>query len=175
MDWGPYDIASIMELFQPVAVTITHAWIARPITDVDPQDIVLETEQHVASTLVLHLLNGKKLPLNYERSACTHGSSRNVVEIEGTTGALTWDWLTREGQVTQSIDHDGRVQTSSGSFPDQSLLGPHDKPLHFFLKAVLGEPSPAILGRQALFNFQCLRAIYDVAESGQPITLARDS
>jgi predicted dehydrogenase len=171
MDWGPYDIAALMELFRPIKISIASAWLARPVTEVDPIDIPLETEQHFAAQLILHLTTGQKLPVTYERSACTHGASRNMVEIEGTTGSVAWDWPGSEGRVTHAFDHNGQIQTESDKHPDLSGLHPHDKPLHFFLKAVRGESSPAIIGRQAIFNFACLGAIYTAAKTLQPQTV----
>ena len=36
-----------------------------------------------------------------------------------------------------------------------------------------GEPSPAVVNERAVFNFECLRAIYDCAASGRSQTVER--
>ena len=35
MDWGPYDIAALTEVFQPVKMTVSSASLARPVTGAD--------------------------------------------------------------------------------------------------------------------------------------------
>jgi predicted dehydrogenase len=171
MDWGPYDMACLMDVFRPQRITVVSAWIARPETGVDPTDVPLQTEQHFSARLILHLPTDQKLPVNYERAACTHGGDRSIVEIEGTRGAVKWDWSGSGGSVTRSFDREGKVESESGDYPDQSGLHPHDKPFIFFRKAIRGENSPAIIGSQAVFNFTCIRAIYAVAETMQPQTV----
>jgi len=171
MDWGPYDMAALMDIFRPLRMTVVSAWIARPVTEIDSTDFPLETEQHVGARLLLHLPTGQKLPVTYERAACTHGGDRSIIEIEGTRGAVKWDWAGGEGVVTRSFDREGKVQMESCAYPDQSGLHPHDKPLVFFRGAVRGENTPAIVGPQAIFNFACLRAIYAAAETMEPRTV----
>jgi predicted dehydrogenase len=171
MDWGPYDMAALTDVLRPQRITVLSSWIARPETGIDPTDIQLQTEQHVGARLILHLPTGQKLPVNYERAACTHGGDRSIVEIEGTRGAVKWDWAGSGGSVTRSFDRDGKVESESGDYPDMSGLHPHDKPFIFFRKAIRGDNSPAIIGPQAVFNFSCIRAIYAAAETMEPRTV----
>lgn len=171
MDWGPYDIAALVDLFRPIRVGVSGAWIARPITETDPADVVLETEQHVAATLKLELSDGRKIPVTYERAVCTHGHETSVVEVEGTLGAARWDWLGNEGQVSHAFDVKGNVQSLESLHPEQSGLSPHDRPLHHFRNAIRGQPSAALINEAALFNFSCLRGIYDAARSQKPVSI----
>ena len=168
MDWGPYDIASMVDLFRPRAIAIATAWIVRPITQIDPTDIKLQTEQHFAAAMTLELNDGRKIPVSYERAVCTHGHEISMVEVEGTLGAARWDWLGTEGKVSRTLDVNGKLETRESMYPDETGLIWSDRPVHHFLKAVRGEPSPALIDERALFNFSCLRAIYDAARTGQP-------
>jgi hypothetical protein len=47
-------------------------------------------------------------------------------------------------------------------------------PLLSTLELLAGRPNRALAGGDALFQISTLRAIYDVAESGKPVTLRRD-
>lgn len=169
MDWGPYDIACLVNSFRPERIEVCHAWMARPLTAADPADFTSDTEQHVGASLVMH--RGGCMPVNvtYERSACTHGEEYARVEFEGTTGAVRWDWLGGEGRVMHSSDKNGLVHTTTSLHPDSSGLGAHDKPLGFFYASVFQYlPTPALVNEYALFNFAVIRAIYDACAGGRP-------
>ena len=167
MDWGTYDFAALIELLEPARMDVLSAWMATPKTGADPADIQLTTEQHVSASLNLHRRDGKVIPVTYERAACTQGHETNVIEVEGDRGAVSWDWL-GGGKVRHSRDVDGKVETMTSDHPDAGDLGPHDKPLVFFHRHLTGADSPAIVNEQALFNFSCLRALYDAATTGKP-------
>jgi predicted dehydrogenase len=170
MDWGPYDFAAMSELLEPVRVDVCSAWIARPETAADPKDIELKTSQHASASLVFYLADGRTIPVTYERAACTHGHETNDIEIEGTRGAVRWDWL-GGGKVHLSKDVAAKVQKTTTQHPDSDGLGPHDKPIIFFHRHVHGQSSPAIVNERAVFNFSCIRAIYDAAATGEPQAL----
>ena len=128
MDWGPYDIASMVDLFRPRAIAIATAWIARPITQIDPTDIKLETEQHFAAAMTLELNDGRRIPVSYERAVCTHGHEISMVEVEGTLGAARWDWLGTEGKVSRTLDVNGKLETRESMYPDETgLIWPIDR------------------------------------------------
>jgi predicted dehydrogenase len=170
MDWAPYDFAAITELFEPVRLDVKSAWFATPATGADPSDFKLCTEHHAAASMVLHRREGTTIPITYERAGCTHGEERFGPQIEGTHGAVKWDWL-GGGKLHHSRDVGGKVETTTSEHPDAPDLGPHDKPLVYFHRRVTGQPSPAILNEQAMFNFSCIRAIYDAAATSEPQTV----
>jgi hypothetical protein len=168
MDWGPYDAAVLEEALAPDAVTVDHAWTARPETAVDP-DVTNDVEQHVGAAMRVHREAGD-FPLRYERAACTHGDAGSTYRIEGTAGAITWEWQTGgggEAAVTVTRDVDGSVESEATTY---ELDGPgvHEKPLVYFDRVVRGESAPIATGRDALFRFDLLRTIYDAAERGDP-------
>ncbi len=171
MDWGPYDFAAMIELLEPVRLDVRSAWLARPKTAADPVDIDPKTEQHAAD-LLFHCRDGRKIPVTYERSACIHGHESSMVELEGDRGAVRWDWL-GGGKVEHSFDESGKLLSRTTQHPDPGSLGPHDKPIVFFHRRVIGQSAPAIVNEQALFNFSCLRAIYDAARTGQCQTVVQ--
>lgn len=170
MDWGPYDVAAINDLLDPVETTVVSAWLANPVTTIDPVLPHPAVEQHAAAVLRCRLRDGAVVHVTYERAACTHGEARSVVELEGSHGAVTWDWLmlAGEGEVVCRRDHAGHVTSTVTGCDHREGVPFHHKPLTFFYRVLQGETAPAILGEQARFNFACLRAVYDCARSGQP-------
>ena len=87
MDWGPYEFATLEDLLDPASVDVKHAWTAQPETDVDPGDVPFDVETHGGATLV-YRNDERDVQVTYERASGTHGSERNVTEIEGTKGAI---------------------------------------------------------------------------------------
>jgi len=173
MDWGPYDIACMVDVIQPEKVEVRHAWMARPLTAIDPPDVSLDTEQHFGASLVMHPRIGTPVNVTYERAACTHGEEYAHVEFQGNRGAVRWDWLGGKGNLTLSTDQAGQVQSTTTAHPDSSGLGAHDKPLVYFHTHVAQrQPSFALLDEHALFNFAIIRAIYETVSSGQPQSVA---
>jgi predicted dehydrogenase len=120
---------------------------------------------------------GAPVAVTYERAACTHGEARSAVEIEGTDGALTWDWLDWQGpgNVHLTTDAAGRPVTETKVVPVDPQITGHDRPLLHLRDAIAGRPTVAVLNEQALFNFSCIRAIYDCAETGRPQQVMRDA
>ena len=173
MDWGPYDFSGLNEVLEPVRVDVLGAWAATPVTDIDPTDTPYNVEAHGGATLRFTRDDGSTCHVTYERASCTHGAERFVIEIEGTRGAVTWDWLMpgATGDVRYSFDEGGQLKTRVTTFAADRHLGPHDKPLVYFHRRVTGEPSPAVIDEQAVFNFSCFRAVLDSADTGQPQTI----
>lgn len=175
IDWGPYDVAAINDLLDPVETTVVDAWLANPATAIDPVLPHPAVEQHAAAALRCRLRDGAVVHVTYERAACTHGEARSVVELEGSHGAVTWDWLmlAGEGEVVHRCDHAGHVTSTIVGCDNREGVPFHHKPLTFFYRVLQGETAPAILGEQARFNFACLRALYDCAATGQPQTVQK--
>ncbi|HTG67628.1 MAG TPA: Gfo/Idh/MocA family oxidoreductase [Candidatus Udaeobacter sp.] len=169
MDWGPYDIASLTEVLQPVKVEVLHAWMTDPKTEHPlAAGVLSDVEQHVGATMKFHLPGGGVVPVHYERAACCHGEERSVTEIEGTEGALEWDWLCLdgEGDLIRHYDVNGEPAVSRVRVAN-APLGMMDKPIVYFLQAVAGQASSAIVNEQAVFNFNILSSIYDCIRTGE--------
>lgn len=174
MDWSPYDLTTLNHVLDPVRVEVLAAWTANPETALDlAPGTVFDTEQHVGASLRYHRADGQVVDVAFERAACTHGGERAAVEIEGSRGAVEWDWLDWEGggRLSLSHDQDGEAVTETARLGPGSPLHPHHRPLVFFAERIAGRPSPAVVDDRALFNFACLRAIYDCAASGRPQTV----
>ena len=93
MDRGPYDFTLLNDLLQPVRVDVLDAWMASPTTALSlPQGTLFNIEEHVGATLRYHLSDSTMVMVNYERSTCTHGEEQSIAEIEGTRGAVNWDY-----------------------------------------------------------------------------------
>ena len=176
MDRAPYEFSMLNDLLQPVRVDILSAWLANPTTALHlPSATIFDVEQHAGATLRYYLRDGSTFMMNYERASCTHSEGRSSIELEGLKGTLRWQWpkLGSTPSLTHIYDSDGMVESKTLSFPfpgsDAVRIG--DKPLHYFYQRMIGQPSPAIVNKQAIFNFSCVRGIYDCALSDQPQTV----
>ena len=168
MDWGAYDFATINDVIRPIKVEVLHAWIAPPVENAQtPEGVILDVEFHAGATMIYHREDGISIPVSYERGHPAYGNNKTEFEFQGTKGFAELNWLgdglkryfDQEGKV---VSEDITCQSNEG---DPSML---ERPVSYFYKAVNGYTSPAILNEQAVFNFSCLRAVYDCAETGQP-------
>lgn len=170
MDWGPYDIATLTDLFAPREITVAAAAVSRPRTSADPGDVVFDVETAAAAALVLRHADGDLL-VDYERASATHGEEVFRAELEGTLGSLRWTPFDSRADVI--------LRTDEGEGPVERVVEPEprapftifDYPLKHFVDAVRGRPSRALLGRDAVDAFRWIRTVYDVAESGAPRTI----
>lgn len=174
MDWSPYDVTTLNHVLAPVRIDVLAAWTENPETRLDlPAGVVADVEQHVAASLRYTLPDGSTPHVTFERAACTHGAERSTVELEGTRGAVAWDWLDWIGEASVSVSRDGdgelRTETTTPESIDDLFV--HHRPLVHFARAVQGEPSHAVLNELAVFNVATLHAIYAAAETGQPQTV----
>lgn len=176
MDRAPYEFSVINDLFQPIRVDVLHAWMANPTTALHlPAETVFDVEQHAGATLRYFLADGSTFNMSYERASCTHSEERSSIELEGLKGTVRWNWpkLGTSFALTSSYDVDGLLESKTVTFPAPSASAMRfgDKPLHYFYQRLLGHASLAVVNEQALFNFSCMRALYDCVLSGQPQTV----
>jgi predicted dehydrogenase len=178
MDRAPYEFTVLNDLFQPVRIEVLAAWLANPVTALHlPADTVFDVEQQAGATLRYHLADGSSFLLNYERASATHSEPHSIIEIEGVKGTLRWGWPGRGRPLTLThhYDYEGLVESKTTSFlwPGEDTIRFGDKPLFYFYQRMLNQPSSAVVNEQAVFNFSCIRAIYDCASTGQPQTIDR--
>jgi predicted dehydrogenase len=176
MDRAPYEFTVLNDLFQPERVEVLSAWTANPTTALHlPPETTFDVEQQAGAMLRYHLAGGKTFMLTYERASCTHSDAVSQVEIEGLEGAVRWHWPLPHFNMalTHSYDRNGLIESKTVSLPppgpDEVKVGA--KPLAYFYRRMVGQPSAAVVNEQALFNFACVRGIYDCAQSGQPQTI----
>jgi predicted dehydrogenase len=177
MDRAPYEFSVLNDLFQPKRVEVLGAWTANPTTVLHlPSETVFDVEQQAGAMLRYHLADGKTFMLTYERASCTHSDNQSLMEIEGLEGSMRWSWpMPRVNMtLTHSYDRDGLVESKTVSFlpPGPDAIKFSEKPLAYFYRRMVGQPSSAVVNEQALFNFSCVRGIYDCAQSGQPQVIA---
>lgn len=173
MDRAPYEFTTLNDLLRPERVEVLAAWLANPTTALHlSAGTLFDVEQHAGATLRYTLSDGSQVMMDYERASGTHSAEQSVVEITGLEGSMRWTWpLSRQRPIlTYTYDRDGVSESKTVSFPPPPAhaLRFGDKPLVYFYRRARGEPSPAVVDEQAVFNFSCLRAIYDCAFSGQP-------
>jgi predicted dehydrogenase len=165
MDWGPYDFAVLNDVFNPSSIDVLGSWVGKPETEADPTDVVYDVEGHVGA-MMKYNLQDKSIMVHYERASCTHGKAYHLVEIEGTKGSIEWSPYFEGDKVICRYDKDGEVVTEEKEIPNDSNIGFMDHPLHFFYNNVKGDASKAITNEQAHFNFSCLQALYNCADTG---------
>lgn len=168
MDWGPYDFSVLNDLLAPVSVEVAAAWMSKPLTEADPDDTVYDVEGHAGAMLNYRLSDGNPVWIQYERASCTHGEAYHHVEIEGTLGAVRWSPYFESDSVVFTRDRNGEPVSSESLAANESEFGFMDHPVYYFWKKIKGEPSQAVVNEQAVFNFRCLQAIYDCADTGTP-------
>ncbi|UVI33207.1 Gfo/Idh/MocA family protein [Paenibacillus spongiae] len=168
MDWGPYDFSVINDLLKPKNVDVTAAWTSKPQTHIDPVDTVYDVEGHVGAMLKYELSDGKPVWVHYERASCTHGEAYYHVEIEGTLGAVRWSPYFETDKIVFTRDNNGEVESIESDGTNHNKFNAMDHPVYFFYRKVKGLESQAVVNDQAVFNFLCLQAIYDCAETGVP-------
>jgi predicted dehydrogenase len=175
MDRAPYEFGVLNDLLMPTRVEVLSAWLANPITAGMSSASERDVEQHAGASLRYHLADGTDCMLIYERASGTHSEAQSCVEITGLKGSIRWVWPHGfiSNTLTHTYDCDGRVESKTISFPrpDPDDLRFGEKPLYYFYQYLQHQPSSAIVNEQALFNFSCIRAIYDCASSGQPQTV----
>lgn len=173
MDWGAYDFATINDVIKPIKVEVLHAWIAPTAENVQtPVGVIFDVEFHAGATMIYHRQDGTSMPVSYERGHPAYGNNKTEFEFQGTKGYAELNWL-GDG-LKRYFNQDGKVVSEDipcqPNVGDPSML---ERPVNYFYKAVNGYPSPSILDEQAVFNFSCLRAIYDCAETGQLQTVIK--
>ncbi|WP_054027341.1 Gfo/Idh/MocA family protein [Bacillus sp. FJAT-28004] len=173
MDWGPYDFTVINDLLSPASIEVAAAWTSKPQTEADPVDTIYDVEGHVGAMLSYRLNDSSKVTVQYERASCTHGEAYHHVEIEGTLGAVRWSPYFESDNVVYTCDKNGEPLSSESLAANESEFGFMDHPVLFFVRKVRGDVSQAVVNEQAVFNFSCLQAIYDCAESGKPQRIER--
>lgn len=177
MDRAPYEFTMLNSLFQPQRVDILSGWMANPTTALHlPPETIFDVEQEAGATLRYHLADGKTFIMTYERSSCTHSEIQAYVEVEGLKGSMRWTLPMPRINIalTHSYDNNGLVESKTLSFlpPGSHTLKFSEKPLVYFYRHMVGQPSSAVVNEQALFNFSCMRGIYDYVQSGQPQTIS---
>lgn len=174
MNWGNYDFGTLNYVLEPAEVTVDHAWTATPETDHDlPDDVTYDVEQH-AGAAMRYRARGEEIAVQYERSDCTHGEPRAFFEIEGTEGAVRWNWKDFEDPVSLTFQYDeGNEPREEERTYEVDDLPSGARPVVFFDRRIRGESAPIAINEQAAFNFACIRSIYEVADTGDPTTVVR--
>lgn len=175
MDWGPYDLATILDLLGARTVTVVSAWTTAPTTwtDLEP-GTVNDVEQHVGAQLRVTREDGVDVVVDYERAACVHGPEEAVFRLEGSQASAQWDWLNLDGTsdvIIWSDDH-GAPVVRTDTVTQHTDYGHHDRPIRGMRAALDGTAAEMMRADRAAFAFRVLRAIYDVSGGarGEEIT-----
>jgi len=180
MDWGPYDFAVRVSLFDLVRVTVSDALCEQPAVPTQlPPGTVFDVETQAVASLVFEAREGGRVLVRYERTSATHGEPCDQSCIYGTEGFLRWDWLPftenprllrrrttgqtppeeTVGQVRPSLDRHGWMQA----------------PLREFNRYLRGDPGACgLFDAQAFRPFLILQAVYEAAASRRSVSVEFD-
>lgn len=175
LDWGVYDLTTLFDVVRPIKVVVQTAWIAAPTTALDPKDVPFDVESHAGASLLVTLEDGQVFSLAYERGNGLHGQERDIMELDGATAGIAWNWVgfqhDRVMSLTTHTDTEGRAVSTTERFELGTADTWNSTPLHSFVDLVQGRPSLALTPQRLRFNFACITALYDVAASGTPKTI----
>ena len=174
MDWGAYDFTALGDVLKPVKVEVLHAWMAPPAENAQLlQGAVLDVEFHAGAAMLYHRADGSAVPVSFERGHPAYGKAMELFEFQGTQGTAELNWL--QGGLKHYFYRGGEVVSEDVPCePGENAPAMLQRPLCYFYDAVNGHPSPAALNEQAVFNFNCLRAVYDCAKNGRPQTVIKE-
>lgn len=180
-DWGVYDLTMFFDVLRPVAATIHHAWLATPATGTDPSEVPISVETHAGAAMTLTLEDGTIVPFDYERASGFHGGPQATINVDGTAGGLTWEWVptfdykdqvdeVEEGfKFVHYVDVDGTVDAKEEKFPAFGWEDANVRPLLSFVDLIEGRESVALSRSRLEFNFGVISAIYRCAAEGKPV------
>ena len=175
LDWGCYDLAMWTEIFQPVAITVDAAWINYPRRGPQPPpEVRFDVEHQVVVHFRLHRDGAPDVPVSFERASTGYGGDIDIIQIEGSRGALEWNWIDWNGRAIR-WHHErspGDTVVDASEF-DGGADEPHfhHRPLHALAARLAGQPCSDIANEQAVFNAKVLHAVYAVAREGRPVTV----
>jgi predicted dehydrogenase len=175
MDWAVYDIAMLFDVLRPTAVTVRAATAAGIEGRDDPPEHPVEVESHAAAFLELTLPDGQRVPVLYERANGVNGPELHELSVEGRRGGLSWQWLPPyeddAATLTRFVDAGGRVAPEVERVPmaNEPFFG--HKPLLSFADRIRGRPSIALTEPAIRFHLAAVRALYEAAEGGAPVTV----
>jgi predicted dehydrogenase len=177
MDWGPYDMAVLVSVFQPQVVRVSNAFCRQADVPANlPEGVVYDIETQVGASLAFEQADGKTLTIRYERTNATHGEPLEAQMLYGTKGSLSWNWLPFGENLaitrrrTLSTDRLDVEQTPASSTADPGAWV--HAPVREFDKFLRGEATDWVLvNEKALEPFSIIRAIYDSAGTGKSVTL----
>lgn len=177
MDWGPYDMAVLVSVFQPQVVRISNAFCRQADVPANlPEGVVYDVETQAGASLAFERVDGKTLTIRYERTNATHGEEMEAQRLYGTKGSLSWDWLPfGEGLAIarrQTLAADSQDVEEIPASATADLGAWVHAPVREFDRFLRGEATDWVLvDEEALKPFSIIRAIYDSAASGEPVTL----
>ena len=176
LDWGVYDFTTLFDVIRPNKIEILNAWIAAPSTALDPEDVPFDVESHAGASMLVTLGDGTVFNLAYERGNGLHGQERDIMELDGTTASIAWNWVgfqhDRVMSLTTHTDTEGRAVATTERFELGTADAWNSMPLHSFVDLVQGRRSLALSEERLRFNFACIAALYEVASTGQPKTIS---
>lgn len=177
MDWGPYDMSCLVDMFEPVKVTVSDAVSEHINVPYGvPDDIVFDIETTTLASLRFELANGDEVIVRYERTASHHGETYENEGIYFTDGYIKWNWLpfATNGSLTVRTTKSPALAsedvTPATDYPENDTW--QQAPVRELDRYIRGDKNAKVLvNEKAIQPFSILRAIYDCAESGKPVEL----
>lgn len=165
IDWSGYDLATLAEALGARRFEVAGQYAAMPtIDDALPPGTIKDVEFHLGAQLLAHTGAGA-VPVTYERASATHAQPVERVEIVGTAGSVSWQWLPWPGDHTAlrlTRDEAGSPVTEVREFPNAGQTSFHSRPLHAMQARLIGRQDPAlpaVTARQAAANLAIIEQL----------------
>jgi hypothetical protein len=124
----------------------------------------------------LELENGAMVALDFERASGFQGESQSILNVDGSTGGLAWEWCPPfeddSVKLLHYVDVAGKVDKWVEHFPTFGWDEVHGRPLLAFVELVDGHDSIILSENWLAFNYAVLLAIYKCAAEGKPINVS---
>jgi predicted dehydrogenase len=173
MDWGPYDLATLHSILQPVTVTVAQVAMAQSAVPAEiPEGTVFDVETQALIALVYENAQGEKTRVFIDRASSTYEAPVKQFSLTGARGSVEWDWTGLGEEIKLRVHTTGNPEPQESSITTPGPLWYHNTPLGEMLKMLRGEPHHALSGADALFCAALMRAIYDSAETGSTVRLS---
>ena len=175
MDWAAYDLCILQDILGAHTIRVLHARMAQPELPSDPPPpSVFDVETHAVATLLFERAEGAPVPVHFERQSGSFERDLSESTLTGTRGSTSWTAMGWDGDIELTLrnaaDEEGKTQRLSP--PGEGWVD--YAPLHEMLNLIEGRPHRALAGGDALFQARVVRAIYEAAESGREVVVARN-
>jgi predicted dehydrogenase len=176
-DWGPYDLAVLIDVLRPVAIEVLAAWTSQPRTSLDAS-LEADVEFHAGATMRWTQADGNEVVVDLERGSCHHGEGASLCDFEGLAAGARLSWLngsSSDDPVLLYVDRAGKNETEALPMPASNPLPGMERPLIGLLLSLTDGGGGGVFDADAELGNAVLHAIYDCAATRRPVIVERSA